>query len=96
MAYFALTSKLKLYMINWFGTMYYGNNKEFKRTFKVSLSCFMDKIKWRITGSGYYLYNDRWYHFYWWNKKKITKEYLKNFEDKNIKFTKRGGKLWIS
>jgi len=82
-------------MINWFGTMYYGNNKEFKRSFFISLWCFYDKVKWRITGSGYYCYNETWYHFYWWNKRKITKKYLKNFEGKGVKITNRNGKICI-
>ena len=69
--------------INWFGTMYYGNNLEFKRTFIIALWCFLDKIKWKITGEGYYLYREKLYKFYWWNEKKITKEYLKNFKKKN-------------
>ena len=76
--------------------MYYGKNKEYKRSFKIAFRCFWDyDVRRVLLGEGNYNYKDKWYHFYWWNKKKVTKEYLKNFKDLS-RFTWKNGSLWFS
>ena len=81
--------------INWFGTMYYGENKEFRRSVWIAFKCLFDKIKWRIIGEGYFVFEKTWYHFYRWNKKNTAKEYIKKLEGNGLKPYWRKGNLWI-
>ena len=56
--------------MNCFGRMYYGKNKQYKRSLWTAFKCFIEwDILNKLTGEKYYNINGKWVKHYWWNKR---------------------------
>ncbi len=74
--------------INWFGRRYYGNKKQYDRPFKWAFKCWIDyDVKRILLGKGYWMIQDKYYPFYWWNKKKVHNDYKEDLR----KYQKKRG-----